>query len=147
MTTQSMKKSVFARILALSLLFVMLFLAVSCGLERTGAWENAIYNKDKTLGKGEKTITVSVTAEEKTVVFTLHTDAEFLEEALVENDLVEGEESAYGLYIKYVNGIRADYTLDGGYYWSLTVNGEYADYGVGSAAVTDGAVFGLVRRK
>ena len=146
MTTKSMKKSVFTRILSLSLLLVVMLLAVSC-VERTGAWENATYTTDKTFGEGSKTVTVTVTAEEQTVTFTIHTDAEFLEEAMVENGLVDGDESAFGLYIKYVNGIRADYDLDGGYYWGLTKGGKTTDYGAGSAAVADGDVYGFVRTK
>lgn len=146
MTTKSMKKSVFTRILSLSLLLVVMLLAVSC-VERKGAWENATYTTDKTFGEGSKTVTVTVTAEEQSVTFTIHTDAEFLEEALVENELVDGDESAFGLYIKYVNGIRADYDLDGGYYWGLTKDGKATDYGAGSAPVTDGAAYGLVRTK
>ena len=146
MTTKSMKKTAFSRTLALALSVLCLFFAVSC-VKRTGAWESATYNTDKTFGEGSKAVTVSVTAEEQTVTFTLHTDAETLEEALVENELVEGDESQYGLDIKFVNGIRADYTLDGGYYWALTKDGERVDYGAGSAVLTDGDVYGLLRTK
>ena len=146
MTTKSMQKTVFSRVISLSLVLLVLLFAVSC-VERTGAWENATYNTDKTFGEGSKTVTVTVTAEEQTVTFTLRTDAETLEEAMVENELVEGDEGPYGLYIKYVNGIRADYELDGGYYWGLTKDGKTTDYGAGSATLTDGDVYGFVRTK
>ena len=146
MTTKTMQKSVFSRVVSLALLLLVLLLTVSC-VQRTGAWENATYTADKTFGEGSKTVTVTVTAEEKTVTFTIHTDAETLEEAMVENELVDGEESSYGLYIKYVNGIRADYTLDGGCYWGLTKDGKTTDYGAGSATLTDGDVYGFVRTK
>ena len=144
MTTKSKQKTVLIRMLALSLALFTLFFAVSCA---ENVWENAIYTTDMTFGEGSKTITVTVTAEEQTVTFTLHTDAETLEEAMVENELVDGDESEYGLYIKYVNGIRADYTKDGGYYWSLTKDGKTTDYGAGSATVADGDVYGFVRTK
>ncbi len=164
MTTKTLQKNNFVRAIAFSLVLLMLFFAVSCNdikddstndndttaegeIERTGAWENAVYVANKELGDGEKTVTVTVTAEEKSVVFTIHTDAEFLEEAMVENDLVDGDESSYGLYIKYVNGIRADYTLDGGYYWALTKDGKDTAYGAGSAALTDGDTYGFVRKR
>ena len=144
MTTKSKKKSTSVRILSLVLALLCLFFAVSCA---GNAWENATYTTDQTFGEGSKTVTVTVTAEERTVTFTLLTDAETLEEAMVENELVEGDEGAYGLYIKYVNGIRADYTLDGGYYWGLTKDGESTDYGASSATLTDGDVYGFVRTK
>ena len=146
MTTKSKQNSVVIRLFALSLAFLCVFFAVSC-VKRTGVWEQAVYNTDKTFGEGSKTITVTVTAEEQTVTFTLHTDAETLEEAMVENELVDGDESEYGLYIKYVNGIRADYTKDGGYYWGLTKDGKTTDYGAGSATLADGDVYGFVRTK
>ncbi|MBO7171250.1 MAG: DUF4430 domain-containing protein [Clostridia bacterium] len=146
MTTKSKKRSASIRILSLALVILCLFFAVSC-VERKGAWENATYTTDQTFGEGSKTVTVTVTAEEQTITFTIRTDAETLEEAMVENELVDGDESTYGLYIKYVNGIRADYNLDGGYYWGLTKDGESTDYGASSATLTDGDVYGFIRTK
>ena len=146
MTTKSMQKNVFFRIVSLALLLFMLLLSVSC-VQKTGVWENAVYTSDKTFGEGSKTVTVTVTAEEQMVTFTIHTDAETLEAAMVENDLVDGDEGAYGLYIKYVNGIRADYNLDGGYYWGLTKDGKTTDYGASGALLADGDTYGFVRTK
>ena len=43
----------------------------------------------------------------------------------------------YGIYIKKVNGIRADYNLDGAY-WNLTKNGEYLMTGADMTPIADG---------
>ena len=50
-------------------------------------------------------------------------------DALMEKGIVEGENSEYGLYIKAVNGIVADYNTTGTY-WAFYINGEYAMTGV-----------------
>ena len=69
--------------------------------------------------------------------FEIHTDKETVGEALMELELIAGEESEYGLYVKTVNGITADYDKDG-VYWAFYVNDEYASTGVDSTAITEG---------
>lgn len=94
-------------------------------------------------GTGAVTFTFTVTdkagAEE---TFTIHTDKETVGDALLEHGLIAGEEGAYGLYVKTVNGITADYDTDGTY-WAFYVNGEYAASGVDQTAVTAGATYGF----
>ena len=72
--------------------------------------------------------------------FTIKTDKKHLGDALTEHGLIEGEESTYGLYIKKVNGMRADYELDG-YYWAFYENGEYATSGVDTTNIVAGASY------
>ena len=69
--------------------------------------------------------------------FEIHTDKETVGEALLELGLIAGDESEYGLYVKTVNGITADYDKDG-VYWAFYVNGEYAQTGVDSTSITEG---------
>ena len=69
--------------------------------------------------------------------FEIHTDKETVGEALMELELIAGEESEYGLYVKTVNGITADYDKDG-VYWAFYVNDEYAATGVDSTTITEG---------
>lgn len=86
----------------------------------------------------EKTITVTVTDNEgKDTVFTITTTAPNLREALEQENLIEGEESSYGLYVKVVNGLRADYDLDGAY-WSFYKDGELLMTGVDDTVIADG---------
>ena len=110
-------------------------------------WNGATYTEDTTVGDGAVTVTVKVTADEKTVSITLKTDEETLADALLAEELCEGNLDTYGLYIKYVNGIRADYMLDGGYWWNLIVDGEMSMVGTSYTTVTEGAVYELVRTK
>lgn len=72
--------------------------------------------------------------------FEIHTDAATVGDALTELGLIEGEESEYGLYVKTVNGITADYDTDGKY-WAFYVDGAYAQAGVDATEITDGASY------
>ncbi len=69
--------------------------------------------------------------------FVIHTDAETVGAALLDLGLIEGEEGAYGLYVKKVNGIVADYDVDKTY-WAFYIGGEYAMSGVDKTAIVVG---------
>lgn len=96
-------------------------------------------NSDVTvLGEGKTTFTFLVTDKDgNDTKFEIHTDKENVEEALSEHNLIQGEEGDYGLYVKTVNGITADYDADQTY-WAFYVNGEYAQSGIESTKVTEG---------
>ena len=99
-----------------------------------------------TFGKGEKTVTVVVKAEDESVTFTVNTDKDTLGDALLEHDLIDGEEGQFGLYIKVVNGITADYDVDKSY-WGFYPNGEYMMTGVDGTTIEGGETFELVYEK
>ena len=52
----------------------------------------------------------------------------------------EGEDGQYGLYVKTVNGITADYDVDGTY-WAFYINGEYAMSGVDVTDIAAGSTY------
>lgn len=109
-------------------------------------WENAVYTEDVTLGEGETTIDVVVEAGEKSIVVTINTDAKNLEDAITGVDLVQGDQSEYGLFIKVVNGITADYDVDQSY-WSINKNGEYMMSGAKDTEIANGDKYELVYTK
>ena len=131
---------------ALLCAIMLLFCLVSCNEEIPELWQDATYTKDTTLGEGATTVQVEVIAGDKSVTFTIKTDKTILGDALIDHALVEGEVSTYGLYIKKVNGIRADYDLDGAY-WSFSKGGEYMMTGVDGTAIVDGEHYELVWTK
>lgn len=93
------------------------------------------------LGEGSVTFYFNVTdANKETTYFQINTDKETVGEALVELGLVEGVEGDFGLYVKKVNGIVADYDVDGTY-WAFYINGEYAMTGVDSTPVVAGDTY------
>lgn len=96
--------------------------------------------------EGEKNITIEVVmADETSTVYEVDTDGEYLIDAMNEADglTFEGEEGIYGLSISSINGVRADYTLDGAY-WAFYVDGEYCNYGVSEQPIEDGDNFSIV---
>ncbi len=141
-----MKRTVKSTIsIIISLVFV--FALVSCNaVEKTGAWKNATYLKDMEFGNGSKTLIVEVKAEEQLITFTVKTDKDTVGAALLEHSIIAGEESQYGLYVKTVNGITADYDVDQSY-WAFYINGEYAMTGVDSTEITEGTIYQLVYTK
>lgn len=133
--------------LSLALALLLALCMISCNtVEKTGLWENATYRKDMEFGKGATTVQVEVKAEDQSVTFTVHTDKTILVDALLEHDLIAGEESAYGLYVKVVNGITADYDVDQSY-WSFTKNGEMLMMGVSGVTIADGEHYELTYTK
>ena len=90
------------------------------------------------LGEGSTVFPFTVVDREGgETLFEIHTDKETVGEALSELELIAGEESELGLYVKTVNGITADYDKDG-VYWAFYVNGEYAETGVDATVITEG---------
>lgn len=141
-------KNVFKTAMAVLLAVVMAFCGAGCGkkTEKTGLWEQATYVQDKEFGNGSKTIQVEVKAEEKSVTFTLKTDCENLAAALLENKLAVNDTGAYGLYLKTVNGITADYDKDKSY-WAFYKNGEYLMTGADTTPIADNEHYELVYTK
>ena len=95
------------------------------------------------LGEGSKEFALTVTDKDgNETQFEIHTDTEMVGEALQELNLIDGEEGEYGLFVKTVNGITADYDTDG-VYWAFYVNGEYATSGVDVTQITEGDSYAL----
>ncbi len=74
--------------------------------------------------------------------YTIVTDAEYLRGALEQEDLIEGTESEYGLYVLTVDGETADESKQE--WWGYSVNGAFAELGVDSQPVADGDVYDFV---
>ena len=111
-----------------------------------GLWKNATYLEDAEFGEGAKTVKVKVIVGEQSVTFTLKTDAETLGEALLAHNLIAGDQGQFGMYVKVVNGITADYDVDQSY-WGFSKNGEYMMTGVDGTAIADGEQYELTYTK
>ncbi len=145
----------------LSLVSLLVLMAVaalgliSCGKTNEPEATDSVVESEKqteSAPEGEDANSVTVTIEitddkgEKTSKEYSSSTAKTLADILKENDLVEGEESEYGLMITTVNGIKADYNTDGAY-WALYKNGEYMMTGADGETLEAGAVYGLVYTK
>ena len=137
------------RITALLLVLLCLLMAAGCQggnsytEEERGLWANAIYTEDTTLGEGANTVTVLVTAEDKTVTFTIQTDAATLGEALYALELINDPS-----FFDTCNGMVADWSKDNAY-WCFTADGVTMNHGVGDEEIAAGntSVYELVYTK
>ena len=96
--------------------------------------------------EGAKALTIEVVdAQGAATTYEVHTDAEYLRQALEETEglTIEGTESEYGLMVETVNGLTADYATDGAY-WAFYVNDSYCEYGVDTQPVNDGEEYSIV---
>lgn len=75
--------------------------------------------------------------------YEIHSDAQFVGEALLENDLIDGDTGDYGLYVKTVNGITLDWDKDAKY-WSFLIDGEYAMTGCDMTEIVDGLTYTFI---
>lgn len=141
-------KKIISWLLYMMLIVTMAFTTVGCGTNNESGSnhpsteaQSSEENKDNVLGEGQtKFIFVVVDKDGNETNFEIYTDKETVGEALLEVDLIAGEEREYGLYVKTVNGITADYDADQTY-WAFYVNGKYATAGVDSTAVKEGETY------
>lgn len=109
--------------------------------ESVQAQTDGVFADGSELGEGNTEFTLTVTDKEGTESsFTIYTDKENVGDALTEIGMIAGEEGDYGLYVKTVNGVTADYDVDQTY-WAFYINGEYASTGVDATPVTAGDTY------
>lgn len=141
-------KKIISWLLYMMLIVTMAFTTVGCGTNNESGSnhpsteaQSSEENKDNVLGEGQTRFNfVVVDKDGNETNFEIYTDKETVGQALLEVDLIAGEEREYGLYVKTVNGITADYDADQTY-WAFYVNGKYATAGVDSTAVKEGETY------
>jgi len=141
-----MQKTQTKRLLSLLVCMVLIaatvLCAAGCGKKQT-ADPTLLYPEDCALGQGEQQFELTVAdLNGEEIVFDISTDQTTVGAALLELELIEGEEGPYGLYIKSVNGLVADYDTTGTY-WAFYVNGSYATAGVDSTPIEPDTAYAL----
>ena len=129
----------------LSLLLILTLLvaavAIGCGEEKITATDAAVTDAvAEAVGEGQYTFAFTAKFLDGSAKhYTVSTDCETVGEALLALGLIDGENGAFGLYVKSVCGVVADYDIDQTY-WALYVNGEMSMVGadaVKTAEATD----------
>ncbi len=140
-------KKMASLLLSMMLIMAMAFTTVGCNADKTAdnqpqaEAQTSVETESNVLGEGQtKFAFVVVDKDGNETNFEIHTDKATVGEALLELELIAGETSDYGLYVKTVNGITADYDVDQTY-WAFYVNGEYAMSGADTTAIEEGATY------
>lgn len=135
-------------IICMMLIVSMTFSAIGCSTNEQSEnnqpsteAQNLDAATEQVLGEGQTQFMFTVVDKDGNATnFEIHTDKETVGDALLEVELIAGEESEYGLFVKTVNGITADYDVDQTY-WAFYVNDEYASSGVDTTAIEDGKTY------
>lgn len=144
MQMKHMKKALTC-ILCTVLIVAMALLTTGCNdnAKENAAQESsvAIMTEGAVLGEGSNRFDFTVVDKAgNEVTCEIHTDETTVGAALLGLGLIEGEEGQYGLYVKTVNGITADYE-ENGTYWAFYVDGEYAMSGVDVMDIVEGSSY------
>lgn len=126
------------KILTMLLIMTMAVSVIACGKKEEVSTETTVYEDGAVIGEGSKSFEFTVlnmAGEEAT--FEVKTDEDTVGAALLENNVIAGEDGDYGLYVKTVNGETVDYDKDGKY-WAFYINGEYGMTGVDATDIVEG---------
>ena len=127
-------------ILSLVLIVAMAFSFSACGND--GNTDNA----GTTDGSSKSFVFKVVDLDGTEKSFDIETEADTVGQALVDENLISGTDSEYGLMVDTVNGVKYDYNEDGAY-WAFYVNDEYAQTGVDATDIVDGTTYSFVATK
>lgn len=138
-----MKKTNLFTKLSLLLLLTLLVAAVTvgCGEEKNVVTTDAVVTTAvpvaESVGEGQYTFAFTATFFDGSAKhYNVSTDCETVGEALLALKLIDGEESQFGLFVKSVCGVVADYDVDQTY-WALYTNGESSMVGVDAVKCAD----------
>lgn len=118
----------------LALLLAVMMIALSCLFVACG--EKEVEKKYSIT-----VIVVNDKAEEKT--FNIKTDRENLADALLDEKLVSGSDSEWGLMIDTVDGLKADFAANKSW-WALYDGDKMSEVGASSLQLKDGGVYKFV---
>ena len=132
------------KLLAILLAALLVLSLFACGKQAAPGEAGApVVNDGDVIGEGKNSFTLEIVDGDKNkITVTINCDDTIVGDALQAYGIIAGEEAEYGLYIKSVNGITADYDKDGTY-WSFYINGEYAVTGVDMTEIAAGESYAL----
>lgn len=114
--------------------------------EYSSIWADATYTKNITFGEGVNNFFLKVVVGNHSVTFHVNTDETVVGKALLAHGIISGDEGPYGLYVKTVNGMLADYDVNASY-WSFCKDGEMMMTGVDMTDIENGAHYEMVYTK
>ena len=140
------KRNLLRSIVCMVLIAALALACMGCGAkDEPKAEPPAASGEVQELGEGSKTFAFEVQDIDGTKQsFLIHTDADTVGAALLEQALIQGEPGPYGMYVKQVCGITAVYEEDGTY-WAFYENGEYGMTGVDETNIDESVTYAFVK--
>lgn len=143
-------KKLISLFLGMMLIAAMALCTTGCGKEENteniptpGLVSPGVYEDLSNIGEGSKKFDLIIMdIDGNETLLTISTDKETVGAALQEHGIISGEAGEFGLYIKTVNGITADYDVDQTY-WAFYIEGEYATSGVDTTKIENGITYSL----
>lgn len=106
-----------------------------------GAISTTEIPKATVLGEGETKFNFTVVdLEGNEAAFEINTDKKTVGEALLDLELIAGEQGNPGFLVNTVNGKTLDYNKDDAY-WAFYINGDYATSGVDTTDIVAGTTY------
>lgn len=100
--------------------------------------------KQETPADDEKTFTLTLVYEDgKSEDLEISTSAEYLGDAMLEEELITEDEYSTGM-VSTVNGVKADYNADEAWWCVYGADGEASMVGISEIPVEDGATYKFV---
>ena len=125
----------------MTLLLTMMLVLSLCACGASAPSTDKVVDDGAALGEGATSFTLEIVdLDGNTVTATINTNEKKVGDALQDLGIIDGETGSYGLYIKSINGISADYDKDGTY-WAFYINGEYAMTGADMTKIEMGATY------
>ena len=127
--------------------FMLLAITLAMFLSITGCNGSAgpgEATEENSIGEGGTSFSVKVTDnEDVTTLWIVYTDEETVGDALYVAGLVEGEHTDFGLMIRSVDGLVADFDANGAW-WGFFINEELAAVGVSDTIIESDEEYALV---
>lgn len=128
------------RISAVVLALLLVLSLTACGAQNAERLQSASAVGATEVGSGAKAVTLQVYhLDGSRHDYLIHTDAATLGDALLDEGIIAGEESQYGLFVKTVDGETADENTE--QWWCLTKDGQMHEYGVDATEIADGEIY------
>ncbi len=126
--------------LILSTVFVFCGCTNNAGTETTPTTAEAVSTNPEDNGYEKSFVFEVVDKDGNKTQETIETNGKYVGEVLSNLGLIDGEQGDFGIYIKKVNGIVANYDIDGTY-WAFYVDGTMSMTGADQVEIVDGATY------
>lgn len=133
---------IFKKLTCIVFILLFVFSFISCNndveIKDKDLWSSAKYKEDTSIGVGDKTIELDITAADKTITLTVSTSKTTLCDAMLEFGLVSGEFSQYGYFVNTVNNIPEKTNKDSDMYWLIFIKDKLSETSIDKINIKNG---------